>query len=56
MIKEIRKKKEQLRDDIAMLVKDFENDTGVKVEHIVYTSKENKHIKSTDINLGLENI
>ena len=33
MIKEIRRKKEQLRNGIAMLVKHFENDTGVRILH-----------------------
>lgn len=39
MIKEIRRKKEQLRDGIAMLVKNFENDTGVRILHIGYVGK-----------------
>lgn len=56
MIKEIRRKKEQLRDGIAMLVKDFENDTGVQILHIGYVRKKNKQVKSTDIALLLENI
>lgn len=33
MIKEIRRKKEQLREGVAMLVKDFENNTGVRILH-----------------------
>ena len=56
MIKEIRRKKEQLRDGIAMLVKDFENDTVVRILHIGYVGKKNKQVKSTDIALLLENI
>ena len=39
MIKEIRRKKEQLREGIAMLVKDFENNTGVRILHIGYEGK-----------------
>ena len=56
MIKEIRRKKEQLRDGIAMLVKDFVNDTGVRILHIGYVGKKNEQVKSTDIALLLENI
>ena len=39
MIKEIRRKKEQLRDGIAMPVKVFENDTGVRILHIWHVGK-----------------
>lgn len=56
MIKEIRRKKEQLRDGIAILVKDFENDTGVRILHIGHVGEKNKQVKSADIPLLLENI
>lgn len=39
-----------------MLVKDFENDTGVRILHIGHVGKKNKQVKSTDIPLLLENI
>jgi len=39
-----------------MLVKDFVNDTGVRILHIGYVGKKNEQVKSTDIALLLENI